>query len=76
MMPTPNGSLGRDLVSGRFTAGNPGGPGNPYARRVAAMRTQLLDAVDSDGIAEVARAMLAAAKAGDTAAARLVLSYA
>ena len=67
---------GRDLVSGRFTAGNPGGPGNPYARRVAAMRTQLLDAVDSDGIAEVARAMLAAAKAGDTAAARLVLSYA
>jgi hypothetical protein len=40
------------------------------------MRTQLLDAVDSDGIAEVARAMLAAAKAGDTAAARLVLSYA
>ena len=55
---------------------NPGGPGNPYARRVAAMRTQLLDAVDSDGIAEVARALLAAAKAGDTAAARLVLSYA
>ena len=33
-------------------------------------------AVDSEGIAEVARAMLAAAKAGDTAAARLVLSYA
>jgi hypothetical protein len=54
----------------------PGGPGNPYARRVAAMRTQLLDAVDADGIAEVARAMLVAAKAGDTAAARLVLSYA
>ncbi|MDA0799906.1 MAG: hypothetical protein O2884_14740 [Chloroflexi bacterium] len=75
-LPTPNGSLGRDLTSGRFTTGNPGGPGNPYARRVAAMRTQLLDAVDSDGIAEVARALLAAAKAGDTAAARLVLSYA
>lgn len=47
MLPTPNGSLGRDLTSGRFTTGNPGGPGNPYARRVAAMRTQLLDAVDS-----------------------------
>ena len=40
------------------------------------MRTQPLDAVDSEGIAEVARAMLAAAKVGDTAAARLVLSYA
>ena len=40
------------------------------------MRTQLLDVVDSDGIAEVARAMLAAAQAGDTAAARLVLSHA
>ncbi|MEI6665653.1 MAG: AAA domain-containing protein, partial [Chloroflexota bacterium] len=36
----------------------------------------VLDEVDSDGIAEVARALLAAAKAGDTAAARLVLSYA
>ncbi len=54
----------------------PGGPGNPHARRVAAIRSQLLDAVGADGIAEVTRAILAAAKAGDTAAARLVLSYA
>jgi hypothetical protein len=37
---------------------------------------QLLDAVDLDGIVEVARALLAAAKSVDRASALLVLSYA
>src|SRR4051812_48044978 len=29
--------------NGRFAKGNPGGPGNPYARKVAAIRKQMLE---------------------------------
>ena len=36
--------VGRD-VHGRFTKANPGGPGNPFARKVAALRKALLDSV-------------------------------
>ena len=36
--------IGRD-VQGRFRPGNPGGPGNPFARKVAALRKALLDSV-------------------------------
>ena len=35
--PLANGDNGRDK-QGRFAVGNKGGPGNPYARRVAQMR--------------------------------------
>ncbi len=75
--PSPNGRNGdgRD-ARGRFTTGNPGGPGNPYARRVAELRSALLDAVTPEDVAALARALLAQAKGGDVAAARLVLSYA
>ena len=30
-------------AKGRFTRGNPGGPGNPYARQVAALRKVILN---------------------------------
>ena len=75
--PSPNGANGdgRDR-RGRFALGNPGGPGNPYARRVAELRAALLNAVTPEDVAELARALLTQAKAGDVAAARLVLSYA
>jgi len=72
--PSSNGRNGRD-ASGRFAKGNPGGPGNPFARRVAAIRSALLDAVDDGGIDQVAHGLLQAAKAGDVAAAKLLLSY-
>lgn len=67
--PSPNGP------NGRFAPGNPGGPGNPYARRVAALRTALLEAVTPEALGELARALVKQAKAGDVAAAKLVLSY-
>lgn len=73
--PSPNGADGGRDAGGRFAAGNPGGPGNPYARRVAALRSALLDAVTADDVREMARALLDQAKAGDAAAARLLLSY-
>ena len=72
--PTSNGDGGRDR-NGRFTKGNPGGPGNPYARRVAELRTALLETVGNDGLAEIVRGLVTAARGGDVAAAKLVLSY-
>src|SRR5437660_2256427 len=37
----------RDAL-GRFTKGNPGGPGNPFARKVAALRMALINFVTVD----------------------------
>jgi hypothetical protein len=65
---------GRD-ARGRFTTNNPGGPGNPYARRVAALRTALLDNVRPEDIAAIVKALIERACEGDVAAAKLVLAY-
>src|SRR5438067_2077329 len=35
-------------ADGRFVKGNRGGPGNPFARRVAELRRELLEAVSAD----------------------------
>ncbi len=70
-MPTPstNGRTPR----GQFAKGNPGGPGNPYAKRVAWLREALLDAVTADDIQAVALALVARAKDGEMAAIRELL---
>ncbi len=70
-MPTPstNGRTPR----GQFAKGNPGGPGNPYARRTAALRSALLDAVTEQDIRAVARALVKRAKAGEIPAIRELL---
>jgi hypothetical protein len=72
--PSPSGDTGRN-AQGRFTKGNPGGPGNPFARRTAQLRSVLCQTVTEEDIAEIARKLIAQAKAGDVAAARLVLAY-
>ena len=41
--------VGRD-AKGKFTAGNPGGPGNPYARQVAALRAHLLKSITAEDL--------------------------
>jgi hypothetical protein len=64
----------RDL-RGRFAAGNRGGSGNPFARRVADLRRALLDAVTPEDLQTLTRQLIAMAQAGDMAAARLVLAY-
>ena len=44
-LPSPNGTQsGRD-ARGRFTAGNPGGPGNPFAAEVGKRRARLMKAI-------------------------------
>jgi hypothetical protein len=66
---------GRDPKTGRFGAGNKCGKGNPFARRLGAMRTAFLDALTAEDVQALARRLLRQALAGDTAAAQLVLSY-
>jgi hypothetical protein len=72
--PSADGKNGHD-ARGRFTAGNPGGRGNPFARKVAALRAAFLKDMTRDDIKEIAAALKAQAKKGDVAAARLVLAY-
>src|SRR4051812_9172096 len=45
--PSPNGPNGR-AVNGQFAKGNPGGPGNPHARRTAELRAELLKTIGPD----------------------------
>ena len=70
--PSPNGANGRGST-GRFTLGNPGGPGNPYAKRVAALRAAMLDAVSEEDMAAVLGKLIELAKAGNVPAAKEVL---
>jgi hypothetical protein len=69
-----NGTSGRNS-NGQFAEGNKCGTGNPYARRVARLRSALLDAVGENGLADIVQGMVTAAKGGDVAAAKLLLSY-
>jgi hypothetical protein len=72
--PSANGKNGHD-ARGRFTKDNPGGPGNPFARQVAALRAAFLNDVSSEDVKEIAAALKTQAKKGNVAAARLVLAY-
>ena len=72
--PSTNGTSGRKS-NGQFAEGNKCGTGNPYARRVARLRSTLLDAVGENGLADIVQGMVTAAKGGDVAAAKLLLSY-
>jgi hypothetical protein len=66
---------GRDH-RGRFVKGNPGGPGNPFARRLAALRKALCEAVTEADIQALAEQMLLQARYGDVAAVKLLFAYA
>lgn len=71
-IPLTNGSDGRDDL-GRFTVGNPGGPGNPHVKTVARWRGALRDAVTMQDVEDVVKALLDKAKSGDTHAAKYLL---
>src|SRR5262245_6812004 len=72
--PSPKGDF-RDS-RGRFMPKNPGGPGNPFARQVAALRQAVLNAVTPADIQTVIRKLIELAAAGSLPAARLLLGYA
>ncbi len=66
---------GRDHTSGRFTAGNSFGRGNPHARRQAALRAVLAEAVPEDRLRRIAAKLAAKAEDGDIEACKLLLGY-
>ena len=68
----PNGDRDRQ---GRFQPGNTCAVGNPHARRVAVLRSVLVDAVAPEDLRELGKKLLEYAKAGDLDAARLLPSY-
>ncbi len=70
--PSSNGPNGRD-AGGRFAKGNPGGPGNPHARRVAELRSALLSAISTDDLLAVVKALVKKAQEGDVPATKLLL---
>src|SRR6266404_5256727 len=70
--PTNNGHE----ANGRFARGNPGGPGNPFARQVAALRKVIINRLTEEDLLAITEALLARAKEGSVAAAKLLLAYA
>ena len=73
MTPLDPSGDGRDPGTGRFLPGNPGGSGNPLAKRVAELRIALLDAVTPDDLRAAVGALIDKAKSGDVAAIRELL---
>ena len=65
---------GRDS-QGRFTKGNPGGPGNPFYRKQAEFRRAVLALFTPEDVASLLRVMLALGRNGDVAAAKVFLEY-
>jgi hypothetical protein len=73
--PAPGRTAADRNKAGQFQAGCRPGPGNPFAKRVAALRKALLEGVGEADLARVGHKLLAQALEGDVAAAKLLLSY-
>jgi len=65
MEPTTNEDKGERGEDRRFLPGNAGGLGNPYARKVAALRGSLNNAVTHEDIEEIIHSQVEKAKQGD-----------
>ena len=74
--PSTNGAgNGRDK-NGRFSRGNFGGPGNPFAKRVARLRSIVLKTATPERMRTLVETLFdRAIKNGDMAAAGLLLKY-
>ena len=70
--PSATEDNGRD-ETGRFGPGNRFAKGNPHAKRVAQLRSAMLEAVSEDDLRQVITSMLSRAKAGDVPAAKVLL---
>jgi hypothetical protein len=68
--PIPNGEFGRNSL-GQFAKGNKGGPGNPFAHRVAQYRALLMATIEPGDLVDVIRTLMAQAKGGDVAASKV-----
>lgn len=81
---TPNASAAPEAVrphlpgrdnQGRFSPGNAGGPGNPYARQTALMIKAARQAVSLERVTAILEKLGQMAEEGDVAAAKVVLAY-
>ena len=63
-------------AKGRWAKGNPGGPGNPFARQVAKLRKVIINRLTEEDLLAITEALLAKAKEGSVGAAKLLLAYA
>ena len=70
--PSRNGVNGRD-PAGRFAPGNAGGPGNPHAKQVGALRSAMLRAISEEDMQEIVAKLVALARSGNVPAAKEVL---
>ncbi len=61
--------------NGRFAKGNKGGPGNPFARKVAELRQALVNFITEDDMKHVAFILKEKAMGGDLAAIKLLFQY-
>jgi hypothetical protein len=62
---------GRD-AAGRFVKGNKGGPGNPFSRRVAAIRKKLVEAVTEEDLDTINTSLILQARRGNLAAIKVL----
>ena len=67
--PSPNGANGRD-TKGRFIIGNPGGTGNPHARKVGQLRSAMLRAMTQADMRAIVAKLVELAKGGNVQAAK------
>jgi hypothetical protein len=70
--PQPN--TGHD-ARGRFLPGNPGGPGNPFGRKVAAFRTAMIKRVTQEKFDQAVDTLAEMAIGGNLQALKLLFSY-
>src|SRR5437870_3167336 len=68
------GDKDRD-TKGRFAAGNAGGPGNPFARQTAQLRSALVQRVTSEDMGVIADELIFKARNGNLAAIKLLFQY-
>lgn len=72
--PSPNGKNGQRDAHGRFAKGNKGGPGNPYARQVANVRSLILEMVSEKDLRSIIKSLITSAQNGNIQAARELLN--
>ena len=72
---TPQAAEGRDARA-RFAKANGEGPDNPFARKVGALRSALVNAVSEVDLAQIALTLKAKALAGVLAAIKLLFQSA
>src|SRR5207244_13650795 len=62
-------------AKGRFAKGNAGGPGNPFARKVAQLRAALVNFVTEDDLKHIVFKLMMLAEGGNLEAVKLLFQY-